>query len=56
LPAIDEVRPALTRAVVREQAQQRLAHGLAQLRELYEVHVEANEAQAAALPVADHAS
>ena len=56
LPAIDEVRPALTRAVVREQAQQRLARGLAQLRELYEVHVEANEAQAAALTAQDHAS
>lgn len=55
LPAVDEVRPALTRAVLREQAQQRLARGLDRLRELYEVHVEADEAQAA-LPVADRAS
>jgi hypothetical protein len=56
LPAIDEVRPALTRAVAREQAQHRLARGIARLRELYEVRIEADEARAAALPGADHAS
>lgn len=55
LPALDEVRPALMRAVAREQAQHRLARGLDRLRELYEVHVETNAAQAA-LPVADRAS
>jgi len=55
LPAIDEVRPALMRAVAREQAQQRLARGLDRLRELYEVRVETNEARAA-LPVPDRAS
>lgn len=55
LPAIDEVRPAVTRAVLREQAEQRLARGLAELRSLYEVRDETSEAQAA-LPVADRAS
>lgn len=55
LPAIDEVRPALTRAVAREQAQHRLARGVARLRELYEVRVEADEARAA-LPAPDRAS
>jgi hypothetical protein len=55
LPAIDEVRPAVTRAVLREQAERRLAHALEQLRGLYEVRIETNEAQAA-LPVADRAS
>lgn len=56
LPAIDEVRPALTRAVAREQAEQRLTRGVARLRELYEVRVETNQARAASVPVTDGAS
>ncbi len=52
LPAIDEVRPALTRAVLRERAEQSLARGLARLRQLYAVRV----LQAARVPVTESAS
>ncbi len=40
LPAIDEVRAALTRAVLRERAEQSFARGLARLRQLYTVRIE----------------
>jgi hypothetical protein len=56
LPAIDEVRPALTRAVLRERAQQSLARGLARLRQLYAVRVETGGEQAANVPVTESAS
>jgi hypothetical protein len=47
LPSVDEVRPALTRALMRERAEQNLAHGLATLRALYEVRVEDDEPRTA---------
>ena len=56
LPAIDEVRPALTRAVLRERAQQSLARALARLRQLYAVRVEDGGRQAAGVPAAENAS
>jgi hypothetical protein len=56
LPSIDEVRPALTRAVLRERAQQSLARGLARLRQLYAVRVEGGGLQAAGVRVTENAS
>ncbi|MEW6273376.1 MAG: peptidylprolyl isomerase [Thermodesulfobacteriota bacterium] len=40
LASVDEVRPALTRAVLRERARDGFARGVAALRSLYEVRVE----------------
>ncbi|HEY8517267.1 MAG TPA: peptidylprolyl isomerase [Candidatus Binatia bacterium] len=48
LPTVDEVRPALTRAVQRELAKEAFARGVARLRALYEVRIE-DEALRAAL-------
>jgi hypothetical protein len=56
VPTIAAIRPALTRAVLREQSEQRLARGLARLRKLYDVRVETDEARAAAPVVADPVS
>lgn len=56
LPSVDEVRPALTRAVLRERAAQGLARGLARLRELYAVRVEEGAQQAAGLASAQSES
>jgi hypothetical protein len=42
LPALDEVRPALIEALRRERAAANLARGLARLRGLYEVRIEAD--------------
>jgi hypothetical protein len=56
LPSIDEVRPALTRAVMRERARQNLARGLTRLRQLYAVRVEDGGLHAAGVPLTDGAS
>jgi hypothetical protein len=56
LPSIDEVRPALTRTVLRERAEQSLARGLARLRELYAVRAESGGVQAAGVAVTENAS
>jgi len=47
MPALDEVRPTLVRALARERARDNLARGLARLRGLYEVRIEdgASDAQ-----------
>lgn len=56
LPSIDEVRPALTRAVLRERAEENLARGITRLRQLYPVHVEDGQLQTGSAPVTEKPS
>lgn len=56
LPPLDEVRPALTRAVLRERGQQSLARGFARLRELYPVRIEPADQRAAVVPAEESPS